>query len=238
MDCRDSYPFCPNSNACNTQVVYGGQVWFIYELCKRTCQRCRPLTCNDAPTICENGGTCVSRPVSSNGLFAFGCVCPSGFMGEYCEKSVITNPCASNPCKNGGSCYSVTSSLYICICTGSCTGYNCAECQIPIPQLQPTIQQTTTIAPIQILPSVPDCVDETKLCKIFSKLCNQDYYYYQKTIKQACPETCNSCQTTPSSCQDQDSNCGDFKYLCFWFDSNYYSGGWLSHPCYRTCGHC
>ena len=55
-------------------------------------------------TGCSNGGTCF------NGT----CCCPPGFGGTICDV-VISNPCAVNPCLNGGQC-NVDGNSYKCIC--------------------------------------------------------------------------------------------------------------------------
>ena len=35
------------------------------------------------------------------------------------------NPCASQPCQNGGSCLTMDASYYICVCTDNYLGINC-----------------------------------------------------------------------------------------------------------------
>jgi hypothetical protein len=69
---------------------------------------------------CYNGGTCWKK----------GCCCPSGFTGQYCEKSV--DNCVSNLCANNATCVSNINS-YTCRCP---TGYTGQYCQL---QLNPCL---------------------------------------------------------------------------------------------------
>jgi hypothetical protein len=81
---------------------------------------------------CQNGATCIT-------FFGL-CLCPSGFLGTYCEQNV--NECESSPCaaatmcvdqanaytcdcgcQNGGVCDSVTG---VCTCLAGFLGTNCS----------------------------------------------------------------------------------------------------------------
>ncbi|KAG8228120.1 hypothetical protein J437_LFUL000122 [Ladona fulva] len=46
---------------------------------------------------CLNGGTCENTEPDKHN-----CTCPEGFSGLNCE--IVENPCATAPCRNGGTC--------------------------------------------------------------------------------------------------------------------------------------
>uniref|UniRef100_A0A8C2KZS5 Neurogenic locus notch homolog protein 1 n=1 Tax=Cyprinus carpio TaxID=7962 RepID=A0A8C2KZS5_CYPCA len=69
-------------------------------------------------SICQNGGTC-----SLLTLQTFTCRCPPGWSGKTCQQA---DPCASNPCANGGQC-SVFESHYICTCPPNFHGQTCRQ---------------------------------------------------------------------------------------------------------------
>uniref|UniRef100_A0A9J8A3C5 Neurogenic locus notch homolog protein 1 n=1 Tax=Cyprinus carpio carpio TaxID=630221 RepID=A0A9J8A3C5_CYPCA len=69
-------------------------------------------------SICHNGGTC-----SLLTLQTFTCRCPPGWSGKTCQQA---DPCASNPCANGGQC-SVFESHYICTCPPNFHGQTCRQ---------------------------------------------------------------------------------------------------------------
>ncbi|XP_065829855.1 uncharacterized protein [Oscarella lobularis] len=69
---------------------------------------------------CDNGGMCIER---LNGRAK--CRCPSGYSGARCE--IVTDPCAAEPCLNGGRClrnddYAIG---YECRCTDQFEGKRC-----------------------------------------------------------------------------------------------------------------
>lgn len=230
VGCNDQFSNC-QSFACNERIRINGEQRFVYQVCPRTCNQCQPLRCSDALNVCENGGSCFDNFSTSNGLIGFRCDCPPGFTGEYCETNI--NPCASNPCLNGGTCFSVTNSLYLCLCPSSCSASNCANCLFANP--------ITTNRPVQLAQSstqatTAKCDDQSQFCVVFSQYCNDLAFFERKTIREVCPKTCNACSSTP--CVDAQSNCANFRSLCQYFDSNYFSGNWLTHPCYKTCGNC
>ena len=50
------------------------------------------------------------------------CICKPGYYGEQCESNV--NECASNPCRNGGTCLD-QENRYICQCPRGTRGKFC-----------------------------------------------------------------------------------------------------------------
>jgi len=91
---------------------------------------------------CKNGGTCALQ----NGIW--GCKCTSNWIGNACQSTslfysfpeililnffffqkIARNPCASNPCENGGTCI-VNGDSFTCQCGGDFTGPRCQACMI------------------------------------------------------------------------------------------------------------
>ncbi|XP_049885171.1 basement membrane-specific heparan sulfate proteoglycan core protein-like isoform X3 [Pectinophora gossypiella] len=85
---------------------------------------------------CRNGGYCTSPEASV-------CTCPPGYGGMYCENRVpqqsrrpaARDPCAAQPCRNGGTCKldRSTAMSYSCDCPLGFAGVNC---QMPLQLLQ------------------------------------------------------------------------------------------------------
>lgn len=66
---------------------------------------------------CKNGSTC-----SNSGPRGYTCTCLPGYTGEHCELEL--SKCASNPCRNGGSCKDQENN-YHCLCPPGYYGQHC-----------------------------------------------------------------------------------------------------------------
>lgn len=79
-----------------------------------------------APNPCKNNGVC------ADGINSFTCTCPSGFIGNVCETTVVKkiaakpDPCKSKPCLNKGVCYSHLDQ-YTCVCKEPYVGRHCDQ---------------------------------------------------------------------------------------------------------------
>ncbi|XP_045784357.1 basement membrane-specific heparan sulfate proteoglycan core protein-like isoform X5 [Maniola jurtina] len=77
---------------------------------------------------CRNGGYCQNSDSTS-------CTCQPGFSGVYCERRAPANPrpqddpCATQPCQNGGTCRPdrSTNLRYSCDCPLGYSGNNCVQ---------------------------------------------------------------------------------------------------------------
>ena len=56
--------------------------------------------CTRNKNPCFNGGSCLNRKSDTN--FNYTCVCPRGFSGTHCERTISN--CSLNSCSNGGTC--------------------------------------------------------------------------------------------------------------------------------------
>uniref|UniRef100_A0A8C6ULA4 Neurogenic locus notch homolog protein 1 n=1 Tax=Neogobius melanostomus TaxID=47308 RepID=A0A8C6ULA4_9GOBI len=72
--------------------------------------------CINSP--CRNGATCELETLDT-----YKCRCPPGWSGTLCQHP---DPCASNPCANGGQC-SAIESHYICSCSPFFSGQTCKQ---------------------------------------------------------------------------------------------------------------
>ncbi|KAJ8020411.1 Neurogenic locus notch-like protein 1 [Holothuria leucospilota] len=84
------------------------------------CENTRSV-CDNLP--CRNGGSC--EEITVDGMRTFSCQCQQGFTGATCEE-VDDNPCspANDPCVNGF-CFSVSSTVPLCVCMPGFVGTNC-----------------------------------------------------------------------------------------------------------------
>jgi len=93
--------------------------------------------CSSQP--CQNGGTC--QALNSNN---FQCICPPGYSGFDCSirkfnidkkrleyKTIdLGDPCAQNPCLNGGQCFPTNIGGFTCQCPNPYTGQRCEDRKI------------------------------------------------------------------------------------------------------------
>ena len=106
---------------------------------------------------CQYGGTCVQVTPAYSSQPSFVCLCPPAYTGTTCNQLAVAqtttaalpttaaNPCASNPCYSGSTCFPISQPFvnppYACVCPINYTGPRCD-------QLIPSPTTTTTPAPI------------------------------------------------------------------------------------------
>ncbi|XP_049827916.1 protein eyes shut [Schistocerca gregaria] len=89
---------------------------------------CASLACLSNP--CYDGGTCVEHNDEWN------CLCPSGYVGKACEKSV----CEVNPCQFGATCVIFPGSGFLCLCPLGKHGIFCEhDLDIGQPSFSPSV---------------------------------------------------------------------------------------------------
>ncbi|XP_022081481.1 fibropellin-1-like isoform X2 [Acanthaster planci] len=133
--CPEAYrgPYCETLASCidipcengGTCIPAGGNSTDMICSCTRDfygirCQRQADICSSKSP--CLNGGTCFT---SSTNRTAYVCACPHGYEGHVCQHS---NPCANNPCQNGGACSrpsDPTSDMVVCQCRNGFVGFRC-----------------------------------------------------------------------------------------------------------------
>ncbi|XP_062998351.1 lactadherin isoform X2 [Elgaria multicarinata webbii] len=86
------------------------------------------INCNETekgpcyPNPCKNSGVCQLVPNRGDVFTEYVCQCTSGYEGKHCENNM--NECASQPCKNGGSCVDLSGD-YTCKCASPYLGKTC-----------------------------------------------------------------------------------------------------------------
>ncbi|KAJ8031546.1 Neurogenic locus notch-like protein 1 [Holothuria leucospilota] len=79
-------------------------------------------TCNVHNVGCHHNGIC-RNTYTSTGSYGFICNCMIGFIGQLCDLET-TDPCSSNPCRNGATCVSYNTH-FTCDCIEGLTGPTC-----------------------------------------------------------------------------------------------------------------
>ncbi|XP_072051926.1 hyalin-like [Amphiura filiformis] len=130
---------CLNGGLCYTQYDGSSSMSFVNQyvcVCSTgfTGVNCMTTTganpildiCTIEARVCQNGGLCQNAYLSFSQAYSAFCICQVGFVGEFCERSVL-NPCGSSPCQNNGQCTSFNS-YFVCQCPPTFTG---PTCEIP-----------------------------------------------------------------------------------------------------------
>ncbi|XP_053328596.1 delta-like protein 3 [Spea bombifrons] len=134
--CSESHGFCEMPGECKCRMGWQGRLCdecvrypgCLHGSCAQpwecTCQEgWGGLFCNQDLNYCTNHRPCRNGASCTNtGQGSYSCTCRAGYTGTNCE--IESNECASNPCKNGGSCNDLEND-YKCVCPRGFYGKNC-----------------------------------------------------------------------------------------------------------------
>ncbi|PIN95737.1 hypothetical protein AB205_0128190 [Aquarana catesbeiana] len=134
--CSESHGFCEVPGECKCRMGWQGRLCdecvrypgCLHGSCSQpfecTCQEgWGGLFCNQDLNYCTNHKPCRNGASCTNtGQGSYSCNCRPGFTGTNCE--IESNECASNPCRNGGSCNDLEND-YKCVCPRGFYGKNC-----------------------------------------------------------------------------------------------------------------
>ncbi|CAF0937578.1 unnamed protein product [Brachionus calyciflorus] len=166
LTCRFQTSLCTTSNICN-----GGTCRPISTTVDGYFCTCNPgftgKNCEARFNPCLNGGSVTFNSALTSG---YTCSCSIEFRGSNCQ---FRNPCANQPCKNGGTCLAIeetNNDSFLCECSKDFVGDLCERSKF----------EST-------------CVDKNpSLCPRLSSLCEYGYFN-GKLVKELCPKTCGIC---------------------------------------------
>ena len=131
-DCAQGWTgaYCEES-ACHATVCENGgiampQVPPYYDSsCRCECPEGYTGTHCEQSVLCNSSNPCKHGLCSSPDGRSVMCTCDDGYIGKECDKEI--NPCKTDSCFNGGSCYKDTNNEATCHCKPGWTGPRCEE---------------------------------------------------------------------------------------------------------------
>ncbi|KAK7004859.1 fibropellin-1 [Biomphalaria glabrata] len=127
----DSYSYCPvitnncKPDSCSSHGTCIDNGTQSHCVCTKgfTGQRCETPEVSACDRLrCDNKGTRLCQPLD---LIYAVCLCKPGYSGHFCTE--LNDACATEPCRNGGTCEKVNNS-YTCSCV---TGFKGTNCELP-----------------------------------------------------------------------------------------------------------